>query len=67
MHSLSEKSATFLLNLMFDKKVNENIFIFILQDTGTYVNNERRPGRQQMISFRCLAKDRENDETALFC
>jgi hypothetical protein len=51
---------------MFDKKVNENNSVLILQDTGTYVNNERRPGRQQMISCRGLAKDRENDDTALF-
>jgi hypothetical protein len=51
---------------MFDKKVNVNNFTFILQDTGTYVNNERRPGRKQMISCRGLAKDGENDETALF-
>jgi hypothetical protein len=38
----------------------------LLHDTGTYVNNERWSGRQQIISFRGLAKDRENDETALF-
>jgi hypothetical protein len=74
---MSEKGAIFLLNLvefktilpsfyMFDKKVNVDNFIFMLQDTGTYLNNERRPGRQQMISCRGFAKDRENDETALF-
>jgi hypothetical protein len=51
---------------MFDKKVNVNNFIFIFEDTGTHVNNERLPGRQQMISCRSLAKERENDKTALF-
>jgi hypothetical protein len=51
---------------MFDKKVKVNNFLFILQDTGTYVNNERRPGWQHMISCHGLAKERENDETALF-
>jgi hypothetical protein len=51
---------------MFDKKVNVNNVILILLNTGTYMNNERRPGRQHMISYRGLAKERENDEKAFF-